>query len=48
MLEFILKRGGDEGIDKAKEEFPERLEELSTFTYIGPDGRDYGVNVRVR
>ena len=33
---------------EAKEEFPEHLEALSKFAYIGPDGRDYGINVRVR
>jgi len=48
VLEFILKRGSEYGVAEAKEEFPEHLEPLTRFTYIGPDGRDYGINVRVR
>ena len=48
VLEFILKRGGEEGVRQAKEEFPDLLKELEAFSYIGPDGRDYGINVRVR
>lgn len=48
VLEFILKRGGEEGIRAAKDEFPELLVSLLDFKYIGTDGRDYGINVRVR
>lgn len=48
VLEFILKRGSETHIADAKTEFIELLEELKDFNYIGADGRDYGVNVRVR
>lgn len=48
MLEFILKRGGDACVSEAKLEFPEHITPLTKFSYIGPDGKDYGMNVRVR
>lgn len=48
VLEFILKRGSEAHIADARTEFIEILKELKDFNYIGADGRDYGVNVRVR
>jgi len=48
VLDFILKRGSEHSVVDAKEEFPDMLERLSRFNFIGADGRDYGVNVRIK
>eukprot|EP00210_Caulerpa_lentillifera_P003024 g2887.t1 len=48
VLEFILKRGSERHVEAAKFEFMDLLDGLKDFNFIGDDGRDYGINVRVR
>lgn len=43
-----MKRGSDHCIALANEDIQGHLQHLRSFEYIGPDARDYGVNVRVR
>lgn len=48
VLEFLVKRGSDHCIALANEDIQGHLQNLRLFEYIGPDARDYGINVRVR
>ncbi|GMH39165.1 hypothetical protein BSKO_07063 [Bryopsis sp. KO-2023] len=48
VLEFLLKRGSDHCLRLAKDDLQGPLSKLLDFEYVGPDGRDYGINVRVR
>lgn len=49
VLEFLIKRGSKESVEQASSEMPIILEALKDkFEYVGEDGRDYGLNVRVR
>lgn len=48
VIEFLLKRGSEQCIDITRCELTSKLKALDSFEYIGEDGRDYGINVRVR
>ncbi len=48
LLEFLLKRGSLHCPRMARSELSQHLRALADFVYIGADGRDYGLNVRVR
>lgn len=48
VLEFLTKRGSDHCIAFAKDDIQDCLKNLRHFDYVGTDGRDYGVNVRIR
>mgnify|MGYP001807149485 CR=1 FL=1 len=47
VLEFLLKRGSPACLTAAAE-LVVPLAALANFQYVGPDGRDYGLNVRLR
>ncbi len=47
VLEFLVKRGSPACPGMALPLVPLLLC-LANFAYIGPDGKDYGANVRVR
>jgi hypothetical protein len=47
VLEFLCKRGHDRCPVMAMPLIP-LLKCLANFAYIGPDGKDYGANVRIR
>eukprot|EP00210_Caulerpa_lentillifera_P004338 g4137.t1 len=48
VLEFLLKRGSETHIEDAKINFSELLENLKDFDFVGTDGRDYGVKIRMK
>ncbi len=48
MLEYLLKRGSTHCLAAANELVVPLAALAANFMYIGPDGRDYGVNVRLR
>ncbi|CAD7695412.1 unnamed protein product [Ostreobium quekettii] len=48
VLEFLIKRGSDECVMIAQADLRPYVENVRNLEYIGPDGRDYGINVRVR
>ncbi|KAG2426337.1 hypothetical protein HXX76_013094 [Chlamydomonas incerta] len=47
VLEFLLKRGSPACLPAAAE-LVVPLAALANFQFVGPDGRDYGLNVRLR
>ena len=48
VLEFILRRGSDDAVARARSQLSHHLEHLGRFAYVSPDGRDHGQNVRLR
>ena len=48
LLEFLVKRGSERAVSIACNEIMYRLEDLEGFQFMSPDGRDQGINVRVR
>ncbi len=48
LLEFLLKRGPENCVRMAKSDLLYRLADLEGFQYVSPDGKDLGVNVRLR
>lgn len=48
MLEFLVKRGSEGCVARAKDDFLLKLEDLARFEYVAPDGKDVGLNVRHR
>jgi hypothetical protein len=48
LLEFLVKRGSERAVAIARDEMMFRLEDLEGFQYVSPEGRDQGINVRVR
>ncbi|GAB4817208.1 hypothetical protein N2152v2_004254 [Parachlorella kessleri] len=48
VLEFLVKRGSEGCVQRARDDFLPKLEDLGRFEYTSPDGRDMGLNVRHR
>ena len=48
VLEFLMKRGSDQCVKLAQVDIRPHLQNVKNFEFTGNDGRDYGINVRVR
>lgn len=48
VTEYLLKRGAPGCVGLARAELAPLVAALRHFNSIGPDGRDHGMNVRVR
>ena len=48
MLEYLLKNGSELCVQLTRHEIVFKLEDLETFEYVSTEGRDQGVNVRLR
>lgn len=48
VLEFLMKRGSDQCVALARGDIQPHIKNVKDFEYTGSDGRDYGINVRVR
>lgn len=48
LLEFLVLRGSEQCIQVTQEDLVYKLEDLETFAYTSPEGKDCGVNVRVK
>ena len=48
LLDFLVLRGSEQSVQITQEELMYKLEDLETFSYMTPEGKDQGVNVRHR
>ena len=48
VLEYLLKNGSDQCVHLTQAEIVFKLEDLAAFEYVSVEGRDQGVNVRLR
>ena len=48
LLDFLVLRGSEQSVQITQEELMYKLEDLETFSYTTPEGKDQGVNVRHR
>lgn len=48
VLEYLLKNGSELCVQITRAEIVSKLEDLQSFEYVSVDGRDQGVNVRLR
>lgn len=48
VLEYLLKNGSEQCVSLTNSEILFKLEDLEAFEYVSPDGKDQGINVRLR
>ena len=48
LLDFLVLRGSEQSVQITQEELMYKLEDLETFSYTTPEGKDQGLNVRHR
>lgn len=48
LLDFLLLRGSEQSVQITQEELMYKLEDLETFAFTSPEGKDQGINVRHR
>ena len=48
VLEYLLKNGSELCVRLTRAEIVHKLEDLETFEYVSVEGRDQGINVRLR